>query len=1210
MALAMVGEALISASVEVVLKRIASREFRDFFSSKKLNVAVLDELKTKLLALNAVLNDAEEKQISNLTVKEWLDELKDVVLDAEDLLDEIITYALRCKVEGESKRFTNRVRSLLSSCFKRIYSSMNFKLETISQRLEHFVRQKDILGLQSVTRRVTCKTVTDSLVESVVVAREDDKETLLNMLLCDNNDGDAKSNVTKVITILGMGGLGKTTLAQSIYNDSEVQKHFDLTAWVWVSDDFDVLKITKKIVESFSLKDCHITNLDVLRVELKNCLRDKKFLLVLDDLWNEKYNDWHHLIAPFSSGKRGSKIIVTTRQQKVAHVTHTLPIYELKPLTDENCWRILARHAFGDEGYDKYPSLEEIGRKIARKCNGLPLAAKTLGGLLRSNDDAGKWNRILNSNLWAHDDVLPALQISYFHLPAHLKRCFAYCSIFPKQYLLDRKELILLWMAEGFLQQIDGEQAMESAGDDCFNELLSRSLIQKDQDIAEGKFRMHDLIYDLARLVSGRISCCFEGRKKGQIPKTVRHLSFLRERFDVVKKFEGLYELRCLRTFLPQLGYPFKECYLTKTVSHDWLLKQRYLRTLSLSKYKNITKLPHSIGNLLHLRYLDLSYTSIENLPEATFMLYNLQTLILSNCEFLIELPPHIGNLINLRHLDASDTKLPEMPAQVCRLQDLRTLTVFIVGRQLRADLKSKYEIEELMLEWGSDPHDPQIGKDVLNNLQPSTNLKKLNIKCYGGTSFPNWIGDSSFSNITVIGISDCNHCLSLPPFGQLPSLKELVIKRMKMVKTVGYEFYCSDAGSPSFQPFPSLESLKFEDMLEWQEWLPFEGEGNNFPFHFLKCLCLYKCPKLRGNLPNCLPSLTEVSLSECNLLVTKSSDMHWNTSIEIIHIREGQEGLLSSLENFSYCKLFIETCDSLPSLPRMILSANCLQELTITNIPSLIFFPADGLPTSLRSLDIWNCRKLEFLSHDTWHKFTSLEQLRIWNSCYSLTSFSLGCFPALQELNIRFIPNLEVITTQAGGEAPILVDFIVTDCKKLRSLPDEIDLPALEHLDLSGLPELASLSPGCFPSHLRSLFVDVGILSSISEEQLGLLFQRFTSLSHLLVKGLGDEDLINTLLKEQLLPTTLEILFLHNVDGLKLLEGKGFQNLTSLQQLHMYNCRSFECLPEDQLPSSLAILCIRECPLLEARYRSQNGRYWSKIAHIPAIQINEKVII
>ncbi|KAH1223513.1 putative disease resistance RPP13-like protein 1 [Glycine max] len=382
------------------------------------------------------------------------------------------------------------------------------------------------------------------------------------------------------------------------------------------------------------------------------------------------------------------------------------------------------------------------------------------------------------------------------------------------------------------------------------------------------------------------------------------------------------------------------------------------MRALSFSKYRNIPELSDSIGNLLHLRYLDLSYTSIESLPDETFMLYNLQTLILSDCEFLIQLPPQIGNLVNLRHLDISDTNLQEMPAQICRLQDLRTLTVFILGRQLRikdlrklpylhgklsilnlqnvinpadafqADLKKKEQIEELMLEWGSDPQDPQIGNNVLENLQPSTILKKLNIRCYGGTSFPNWTGDSSFSNIIVLSISDCNHCLSLPPFGQLPSLKELAIKRMKMI-------------------------LEFEDMSEWQEWLPFEGEGRNFPFPCLKRLHLYKCPKLRGTLPNRLPSLTDVSFSECNRLVTKSSDLHWNMSIEIIHMREGQEGLLSLLENFSYGKLLTEKCDSLQSLPRIILGANCLQELTLTNIPSLISFPADGLSTSLQLLEI-----------------------------------------------------------------------------------------------------------------------------------------------------------------------------------------------------------------------------------------------------------------
>ncbi|KAG4909269.1 hypothetical protein JHK87_055385 [Glycine soja] len=632
MALAMVGEALISASVEILTKRIASREFRDFFSSRKLNISVLDEL-MKLLALNAVLNDAEEKQITDLAVKEWLEELKDAVLDAEDLLDEINTDALRCEVEDETKTSTTK----------------------------------------------------------------DDKEKLLSMLL---SDDDAMSNDIAVITVLGMGGLGKTTLVQSLYNDSEVQKHFDLTAWAWVSDDFNILKVTKKIVESFTSKDCHIL-----------------------------------------------KVIVTTRQQKVAQVTHTFPTYELQHLSDENCWQILARHAFGHEGYDKYPSLEKMGRKIARKCNGLPLAAKTLGGLLRPNVDAAEWNRTLNSNLWAHDDVLPALRISYFHLPAHLKRCSAYCSIFPKQSLLDRKELILLWMAEGFLQH-NKEKAIESVGDDCFNELSSRSLIQKDSAIAEENFQMHDLIYDLARLVSGRSSCYFEG---GEISRTVRHLSFLREMFDVSEKFEAL----CL-------------C------------------ILSLSKYKNIIELPDSIGNLLHLWYLDLSYTSIESLSYETFMLYNLQTLILSNCEFLIQLPRPIGNLVNLRHLDISYTNFPEMATQICRLQYLRTLTVFIVGKQdglsirdlrkfpyllgklsilnlqnvvnpvdaFRANLKNKEQIEELMLEWGSNPQDPQIEKDVLNNLQPSTNLKKLNIKYYGGTSFPNWIGHSSFSNIIVLNVS------------------------------------------------------------------------------------------------------------------------------------------------------------------------------------------------------------------------------------------------------------------------------------------------------------------------------------------------------------------------------------------------------------------------------------------------------------------------
>ncbi|XP_020215598.1 uncharacterized protein LOC109799444 [Cajanus cajan] len=432
----------------------------------------------------------------------------------------------------------------------------------------------------------------------------------------------------------------------------------------------------------------------------------------------------------------------------------------------------------------------------------------------------------------------------------------------------------------------------------------------------------------------------------------------------------------------------------------------------------------------------------------------------------------------------------------------------------------------------------------------------------------------------------------------------------MKMVNTVGNEFYCSNIGLSSFQAFPLLESLQFEDMPEWEEWLPFEGEGSNFCFPCLKSLTLSKCPNLRGNLPTSLPSLTKISISECKLLQAKSSDLQWNSSVEVIHISEGGEDLLSLLDKYSPLKLSIENCGSFQSLPGMMLGANCLQRLTLTNIRSLISFPTHGLSTSLQSLRISDCGNLEFLSHETWHKYTSLGELIIRNSCHSMKSFPLDCFPSLQWIDIWNCPNLEAITTQGGWVALKLTNFYINECEKLSSLPEQIVLPVLKHSYLKGLPQLLSISPSCLPSSLESLVVDIGILSSISKHELGSLFQCLTSLSRLDFVGLRGEDLLNTLLKERLLPTSLQDLMLWSFDDLKLLEGKGLQHLTSLRELHFWNCGSLESLPEDQLPPSLELLEIDSCPLLEARYQSQKGKYWSKIAHIPAIKINGEVII
>lgn len=329
MAVAFVGEAFLSASVEVLLERIVSYEFLYFFWSKELDASLLKRLKITLLSLQAVLNDAEEKQITNPAINEWLDELTHALYDADDLLDEINTEALRCKVEAVSQNqpISHQVRNFLSYPFKRFYGAINSEIQAVFQRLEQFSMQKNILGLrEGVSSRVWHGTPTSSVVdESAIYGRDDDKKILQDYLLSEDNGSASKIGVIKIV---GMGGLGKTTLAKLLYNDNEVKEKFDLKAWAYISKDFDVCKVTKSLLESVSSKPVVTNNLNTLQVVLQQSLCNKRFLLVLDDIWDGSYDDWNKLKAIFKAGKRGSKIIITTRDENVALAMQTFhPIH-------------------------------------------------------------------------------------------------------------------------------------------------------------------------------------------------------------------------------------------------------------------------------------------------------------------------------------------------------------------------------------------------------------------------------------------------------------------------------------------------------------------------------------------------------------------------------------------------------------------------------------------------------------------------------------------------------------------------------------------------------------------------------------------------------------------------------------------------------------------------------------------------------------------
>lgn len=1234
MAGALVGGSFLSAFLQVLFDRMASREFVDFFKGQKLSDELLMKLKITMRSINRLLDDAEEKQITNRDVQMWLDDLKDAVYEADDLLDEIAYEGLRSEIEaGPQTNNIAMLRNFLSSRspFNKRIVKMKVKLKKILDRLKDLVEQKDVLGLgENIGEKPSLhKTPTTSLVdESGVFGRNNDKKAIVKLLLSD----DAYGRSLGVIPIVGMCGVGKTTLGQLVYNNSRVQEWFDLKTWVCVSEEFGVYKITKDILKEFGSKNCDTKTQNQLHLELKEKLMGKKFLLVLDDVWNAKYDDWDILLTPLKFGAQGSKIIVTTQNERVASVLSTVPPCHLKGLTDDDCWCLFEKHAFDDGDSRAHPGLEGIGREIVRKCKGLPLAVKSLAGLLRSKRDVEEWEKILRSNLWdlQNINILPALRLSYYYLPAHLKRCFSYCSIFPKDYEFRKEEMVRLWMAEGFLIQLNGNQKMKEVGDEYFNDLVSGSFFQQSSS-HPSCFVMHDLMNGLAKFVSREFCYTLDDANELKLAKKTRHLSYVRAKHGNLKKFEGTYETQFLRTFL-LMEQSWELDHNESEAMHDLLPTLKRLRVLSLSQYSYVQELPDSIGNLKHLRYLNLFQASLKNLPRIIHALYNLQTLILRECKDLVELPNSIGNLkhlqyldlfgtsirkipnlviglcnletlilcqckdltelptnmgslINLHHLDIRETNLQEMPLQMGNLKNLRILTRFInTGSRIKelgelqhlrgileiwnlqnvvdaldaltANLKGKKHLEHLHLRWHGDTDDAAHEREVLEQLQPHTNVESISIIGYGGPTFPEWVGDSSFSNIVSLTLSECKRCSSLPPLGQLASLKYLVVQAFDGVVVIGTEFYGS-----CMKPFGKLEELRFERMPHLHEWI--SSEGGAFPV--LRELYIKECPNVSKALPSHLPSLTTLEIERCQQLAA--------------------------------------ALPTTPPICRLKLDDKS-RDVLVTKLPSGLhglrvdgFNPISSLLEGMERMGVPS---------------TNLEEIEIRN-CGSLMSFPLQMFSKLKSFQISECPNLESLVAYERSHGnftrsclnsvcPDLTLLRLWNCSNVKSLPKCMHslLPSLEILQLVNCPELESFPEEGLPAKLQSL--QIRNCRKLIAGHMEWNLQALQCLSHF---SFGEYEDIESFPEKTLLPTTLITLGIWDLQNLKSLDYEGLQHLTSLTQMRISHCPNLQSMPDEGLPSSLSSLIISQCPLLEQRCLHNQGEDWPKISHIPDIDIN-----
>ncbi|KAL5805308.1 hypothetical protein ACOSQ3_032108 [Xanthoceras sorbifolium] len=882
----------------------------------------MERLQSLLSTIQAVLEDAEEKQIKEKALRDWLRKLKAAAYKVDDILDDCATEAARLESNGQNSCLTNKVpTSFFSSLrphnilFRRKIGS---RMRDITERLDDIAKERSNFHLiEGGTERrsdVIANRQTGSvLTQSRVYGRDQDKERIVECLVEKVSGFDGVS----VYPIVGLGGLGKTTLAQTVYNDERIESHFELRIWVCISEDFSVRRIIKAIIEDATGDSCADLDLNPLQKRLRNILNEKRYLLVLDDVWNEDRDNWDSLKSVLACGSRGASIIVTTRITTVTSIMGTLPLHQLSGLTEDDCWSLFKERAFEHETEER-PNLVELGKKIVKKCGGVPLAVKSLGSMMSYRRDESQWLSVVESELWnlpqPGNSILSALRLSYSNLPSKLRQCFAFCAIFPKDFVIEKEFLIQLWMASGFIP-FSGSLDPEDIGNEFCNELCWRSFLEDlgEDDFGFSKgFKMHDLIHDLAQSIMDDECLIQNIKSSANVSKRTSHISWIDNLPNPFRSVDTLYQFETLRTFLVlsrywhtnyalSLGFSrlSSTVFYPRELSFDSSFDFSRLSSLRVFGARGVGAkkfFSSSISCLTHLRYLKPPCTTIQMLPKSICTLYNLQTLNLNACQYLQELPEHMNRLKNLRHfyLDLC-LGLSQMPPQIGQISCLKTLTCFIVGknrgcrleelkglnlggmlhiRKLQnvenpqdakeANLVEKRNLRKLYLCWTdnySNFPSQEHAEKVLEALKPHGNLVEFVISGYNGAKFPFWMGDNILNNVVSIELEDCHNCSQLPPLALLPSLRTLCLYRMSQVMYIDDHFQSGGTTTG----FPSLQSLTIDDFPSLQG---FSREGGNELFPRLTTLEIYSCPKL--TLPH-LPSVERLQVSNCNAVVLEN---------------------------------------------------------------------------------------------------------------------------------------------------------------------------------------------------------------------------------------------------------------------------------------------------------------------------------------------------
>ncbi|KAH0777208.1 hypothetical protein KY290_008619 [Solanum tuberosum] len=1034
------------------------------------------------------------------------------------------------------------------------------KLEDTIKKLEGLEKQIGRLGLKEhfVSTKQETRTPSTSLVDdSGIFGRQNEIENLIGSLL----SMDTKGKNLTVVPIVGMGGLG---LLQEIG-----------------------LKVDD--------------NLNQLQVKLKEKLNGKRFLVILDDMWNDNYPEWDDLINLFLQGDIRSKIIVTTPKKSVALMMDSGAIY-MGILSSEDSWALFKRHSLENRDSEEHPEFEDVGKQIADKCKVLPLALKALAGILRGKSEVDEWRDILRSEIWelsiCSNGILPALMLSYNDLPAHLKQCFAYCAIYPKDYQFCKDQVIHLWIANGLVQQFH-------SGNQYFLELRSRSLFER---VPESEWKpegvlMHDLVNDLAQIASSNLCIRLEENKGSHMLEQCRHM-FYSIGQDEIKKL------------------PDSICALYN------------LETLLLSHCRFLKELPLQMEKLINLHHLDISNTFCVKMPLHLSKLKSLQVLV--------------GDKFLVGGLRLED--LGEAQNLYGSLSVLESQNVVERREAVKAKVKEKNHVEQLSLEWSEScsADNSQTERDILDELRPHTNIKEVKISGYRGTKFPNWLADplflklvqrdtwnnrgdgrilwqfvlqkpfNSLEKLEFEGMSEWKQW-HLPGNGEFPTLEKLFIKNcpelsletpillscLKRFEVIGCpkvgvvfdermkqieELYIRDCNSVTSFPFSILPTTLKRIWIVGCRKLKLEVLVDEM---FVEYLRVERCDCIDDISPEFFPTACHLSVEDCHnltrVLIPTATERLTILNCENLKI------LLVACGGTQMTLLYIEGCWKLKWLPEhMQQLLPSLKELYLYDCPEIESFPQRGLPFNLQTLWIRNCKKL-VNGRKEWslQRLSCLRELSIVHdgSDEEIVGGEKWEFPfSIQTLVIY---NLKTLSSQHLKSLISLQSLcIVGNLRQIQSMLEQGQFSSFSHLtslQIGKFPNLQSLPESALPSSLSRLKIsDCSNLQSLSESALP------SSLSRLEISYCSNLQSLS----ESALPSSLSRLEISYCSNLQSLPESALPS--SLYQLEIYHCRNLQSLPVKGMPSSLSKLSISECPMLTLLLEFNKGYTGQKLLISP----------